>query len=207
MTKRFGAHTAVDCVSLSVGKGEILSLLGPPGCGKTTLLRLLGGFERPDSGCIYLGGRDITDLPPGERRVHTVFQNYALFPTMTVRENVAFALGPANPSKSEISGKVDAMLEMVGMAEHAGKYPNQISGDQKLRVSIAKVLVDRPLALLLDEPLSALAPELRGGMLAELGAIHDKLGIAFVYATRDPREAAALSGRIAVLDGGRVAGR
>ena len=156
VTKRFGALTAVDDVTLSINKGEFFSLLGPSGCGKTTLLRMLGGFERPDSGRIYLEGKDITDLPPNQRRIHTVFQNYALFPTMTIWDNIAFSLKLAKMDKGEIEEKVDAILEMIQMSDHAWKYPNQLSGGQKQRVAIARALVDRPQVLLLDEPLAAL---------------------------------------------------
>ena len=156
VTKRFGALPAVNDVSFSVKKGEFFSLLGPSGCGKTTLLRMLGGFEKPDSGRIYLEGRDITDLAPNERRVHTVFQNYALFPTMTIWDNIAFSLRLAKLPKKEIEEKVDAILGMIQMSEHAWKYPNQLSGGQKQRVAIARALVDRPKVLLLDEPLAAL---------------------------------------------------
>ncbi|MBQ3340672.1 MAG: ATP-binding cassette domain-containing protein, partial [Kiritimatiellae bacterium] len=133
VTKRFDALTAVDDVSLSIKKGEFFSLLGPSGCGKTTLLRMLGGFERPNSGRIYLEGKDITDLPPNQRRVHTVFQNYALFPTMTIWDNIAFSLKIAKMPKGEIEERVDAILGMIQMSEHAWKYPNQLSGGQKQR--------------------------------------------------------------------------
>jgi spermidine/putrescine transport system ATP-binding protein len=144
VTKRFGALTAVNDISLTVNKDEFFSLLGPSGCGKTTLLRMLGGFERPDSGRIYLEGRDITDLPPNRRRVHTVFQNYALFPTMTIWDNIAFSLKLAKMPKDEIETKVDEILEMIQMTEQAWKYPSQLSGGQKQRVAIARALVDRP---------------------------------------------------------------
>ncbi|MBO4448694.1 MAG: ATP-binding cassette domain-containing protein, partial [Kiritimatiellae bacterium] len=133
VTKRFGALTAVNDVTLSVGKGEFFSLLGPSGCGKTTLLRMLGGFESPDSGRIYLEGKDITDLPPNRRRVHTVFQNYALFPTMTIWDNIAFSLKLAHLGKREIEEKVEDILDMIQMSDHAWKYPSQLSGGQKQR--------------------------------------------------------------------------
>ena len=173
VTKRFGALTAVDDVSFSIKKGEFFSLLGPSGCGKTTLLRMLGGFERPDSGRIWLDGKDITDAPPNIRRVHTVFQNYALFPTMTIWDNIAFSLRLAKKPKAEIEESVDAMLEMIRMGDHAWKYPSQLSGGQKQRVAIARALVDRPQVLLLDEPLAALDLKLRQHMLLELDTIHD----------------------------------
>ncbi len=204
MTKRFGALTAVDDVSLSITKGEFFSLLGPSGCGKTTLLRMLGGFERPDSGRIYLEGRDITDLAPNERRVHTVFQNYALFPTMTIWDNIAFSLKLAKKPKAEIEESVDSILEMIQMSDHAWKYPNQLSGGQKQRVAIARALVDRPQVLLLDEPLAALDLKLRQHMLIELDTIHDQVGITFMYVTHDQGEAMSLSDRIAVINKGRV---
>ena len=204
VTKRFGALTAVDDVTLSINKGEFFSLLGPSGCGKTTLLRMLGGFERPDSGRIYLEGKDITDLPPNQRRIHTVFQNYALFPTMTIWDNIAFSLKLAKMDKGEIEEKVDAILEMIQMRDHAWKYPNQLSGGQKQRVAIARALVDRPQVLLLDEPLAALDLKLRQHMLIELDTIHDQVGITFMYVTHDQGEAMSLSDRIAVINRGKV---
>ena len=204
VTKKFGALTAVDDVSLTIKRGEFFSLLGPSGCGKTTLLRMLGGFEKPDSGRIYLEGRDITDLPPNQRRIHTVFQNYALFPTMTIWDNIAFSLRLAKCPKNEIEEKVDAMLEMIQMSEHAWKYPNQLSGGQKQRVAIARALVDRPQVLLLDEPLAALDLKLRQHMLIELDTIHDQVGITFMYVTHDQGEAMSLSDRIAVINRGKV---
>ena len=204
VTKRFGALTAVDDVTLKISKGEFFSLLGPSGCGKTTLLRMLGGFERPDSGRIYRDGRDITDLPPNRRRVHTVFQNYALFPTMTIWDNIAFSLKLAKKPEGEIEEKVDEILEMIRMSEHAWKYPNQLSGGQKQRVAIARALVDRPQVLLLDEPLAALDLKLRQHMLIELDTIHDQVGITFMYVTHDQGEAMSLSDRIAVVNNGKV---
>ena len=204
VTKRFGALTAVNDVSLSIKRGEFFSLLGPSGCGKTTLLRMLGGFERPDSGRIYLEGKDITDLPPNQRRVHTVFQNYALFPTMTIWDNIAFSLKLAKKPKVEIEEMVDAILEMIQMTDHAWKYPAQLSGGQKQRVAIARALVDRPQVLLLDEPLAALDLKLRQHMLLELDTIHDQVGITFMYVTHDQGEAMSLSDRIAVINLGKV---
>ena len=204
VTKRFGALTAVDDVSFSIQKGEFFSLLGPSGCGKTTLLRMVGGFERPDSGRIYLDGKDITDAPPNMRRVHTVFQNYALFPTMTIWDNIAFSLRLAKKPKAEIEESVDAILEMIRMSDHAWKYPSQLSGGQKQRVAIARALVDRPQVLLLDEPLAALDLKLRQHMLLELDTIHDQVGITFVYVTHDQGEAMSLSDRIAVMNLGKV---
>ena len=204
VTKRFGALTAVNDVSFSVNKGEFFSLLGPSGCGKTTLLRMLGGFEKPDSGRIFLEGKDITDLAPNERRVHTVFQNYALFPTMTIWDNIAFSLRLAKLPKKEIEERVDAILAMIQMSEHAWKYPNQLSGGQKQRVAIARALVDRPKVLLLDEPLAALDLKLRQHMLLELDTIHDQVGITFMYVTHDQGEAMSLSDRIAVINRGTI---
>ena len=204
VTKRFGELTAVDAVSLSVQKGEFFSLLGPSGCGKTTLLRMLGGFETPDSGRIFLDGRDITGLPPNLRRVHTIFQNYALFPNMTVWDNIAFSLQVARYPKSETRKAVEGMLELIKMTDHAFKYPSQISGGQKQRVAIARALVDRPQVLLLDEPLAALDLKLRQHMLLELDIIHDQVGITFVYVTHDQGEAMSLSDRIAVMNQGRI---
>ena len=204
VTKRFGALTAVNDVSFSINKGEFFSLLGPSGCGKTTLLRMLGGFERPDSGRIYLEGKDITDLAPNQRRVHTVFQNYALFPTMTIWDNIAFSLKLAKKPKAEIEEAVDNILEMIRMSDHAWKYPNQLSGGQKQRVAIARALVDRPQVLLLDEPLAALDLKLRQHMLLELDTIHDQVGITFLYVTHDQGEAMSLSDRIAVINCGQV---
>ncbi len=204
VTKRFGALTAVNDVSFSINKGEFFSLLGPSGCGKTTLLRMVGGFERPDSGRIYLDGVDITDTPPNVRRVHTVFQNYALFPTMTVWDNIAFSLRLARKPKEEIEEAVENILELIRMSDHAWKYPSQLSGGQKQRVAIARALVDRPQVLLLDEPLAALDLKLRQHMLLELDTIHDQVGITFMYVTHDQGEAMSLSDRIAVMNRGKV---
>jgi len=204
VSKSFGSLCAVDDVTLSVAQGEAFSLLGPSGCGKTTLLRMIAGFERPDSGRILVGGRDITALPPEQRPVNTVFQNYALFPHLSVWENVAFGLRMSRRPREEIRGGVDRMLELVRLAEHARKRPAQLSGGQKQRVAIARALVNRPLVLLLDEPLAALDLKLRQHMLVELNTIHEQVGTTFIYVTHDQGEAMSLSDRIAVMNAGKV---
>jgi spermidine/putrescine transport system ATP-binding protein len=204
VTKRFGALTAVDGVSLGIRKGEVFSLLGPSGCGKTTLLRILAGLERPDGGRVHLDGQDITDLPPNLRRVHTIFQNYALFPHLNVRDNIAFSLRVAHYPRAEIRRRVDGILEMIRMTDQAHKLPTQISGGQKQRVAIARALVDQPQVLLLDEPLAALDLKLRQHMLLELDLIHDQVGITFLYVTHDQGEAMSLSDRIAVMNQGHI---
>ena len=173
VTKRFGDFVAVSNVSFSIRKSEIFSLLGPSGCGKTTLLRLVAGFSNPDEGRILLNGKDITKLPPEKRPVNTVFQNYALFPHLTLRQNVAF--GPELAGKltrSEITAEVERMLDLVDLAAHADKKPAQISGGQKQRVAIARALINQPEVLLLDEPLAALDLKLRQRLLVELSLIH-----------------------------------
>ncbi len=204
VTKRFGKLTAVDDVTLGVRKGEFYSLLGPSGCGKTTLLRMLAGFETPDNGRIFLDGKDITRLPPNKRRVNTVFQNYALFPHLSVRDNIAFGLKVAKRPQKEIDREVDAMLDLIQMHGHDEKKPNQISGGQKQRVAIARALVNHPQVLLLDEPLAALDLKLRQHMQIELDLIHDEVGITFLYVTHDQGEAMSLSDRIAVMNEGRI---
>jgi spermidine/putrescine transport system ATP-binding protein len=204
VSKRFGAIQAVDEVSLEIRKGEFFSLLGPSGCGKTTMLRLAAGFETPDGGRVFLDGRDITDLPPDRRKVNTIFQSYALFPHMTVRDNIGFGLAIAKRPKAEIRAEVGRMLELIRMAGEAGKKPDQLSGGQKQRVAVARALVNRPDVLLLDEPLAALDLKLRQKMLIELDLIHDEVGITFLYVTHDQAEAMSLSDRIAVMNGGRI---
>ena len=204
VSKRFGTVQAVDNVSLGIRKGEFFSLLGPSGCGKTTMLRLAGGFEEPDAGRVFLDGRDITGLPPDKRKVNTIFQSYALFPHMTVRDNIGFGLAIAKRPKREIRDEVDRMLELIRMTDQAGKKPDQLSGGQKQRVAVARALVNRPDVLLLDEPLAALDLKLRQKMLIELDLIHDEVGITFLYVTHDQAEAMSLSDRIAVMDGGRI---
>ncbi|MFO1441192.1 MAG: ABC transporter ATP-binding protein [Verrucomicrobiaceae bacterium] len=204
VTKSFGAHRAVDGVSLQIGRGEAFSLLGPSGCGKTTLLRMIAGFEQPDGGRIILDGKDITSLPPEKRPVNTVFQNYALFPHLSVADNIAFGLKMAGKARVEIEPAVDAMLALVKLQEHARKRPAQLSGGQRQRVAIARALVNRPQVLLLDEPLAALDLKLRQHMLLELKAIHEQVGTTFIYVTHDQGEAMSLSDRIAVMNMGRV---
>ncbi|MBN2785344.1 MAG: ABC transporter ATP-binding protein [Pontiellaceae bacterium] len=204
ISKSFGDLKALDNVSLSIRQGEIFSLLGPSGCGKTTLLRICAGFEMPDAGRVLLNGKDITDLPPNRRAVNTIFQNYALFPNMTLRENIAFGLQIAKVPKKEIADRVETMLQLVQLEHHAHKRPHQISGGQKQRVAIARALVNRPQVLLLDEPLAALDLKLRQRMLVELDGIHDEVGTTFVYVTHDQSEAMGLSDRIAVFNHGVV---
>ncbi len=204
VSKHFGATRAVDEVSLAVGRGEFFSLLGPSGCGKTTLLRILAGFERPDAGRVLLDGVDITALPPNKRRVNTIFQNYALFPHLSVRENIAFGLRIAKRPKKEIATEVDRMLALIQLEDQAHKRPEQISGGQKQRVAIARALINKPQVLLLDEPLAALDLKLRQRMLIELDLIHDEVGITFLYVTHDQGEAMSLSDRIAVMHQGRI---
>jgi spermidine/putrescine transport system ATP-binding protein len=204
VSKSFGMTRAADSVSLSIRKGEFFSLLGPSGCGKTTLLRVLAGFEHPDSGRVLLDGEDITSLPPNKRKVNTIFQNYALFPHLTVWENIAFGLRISNRPRKELEDEVARMLHLIQMEDQAHKRPDMISGGQKQRVAIARALINRPQVLLLDEPLAALDLKLRQKMLIELDLIHEEVGITFLYVTHDQGEAMSLSDRIAVMDKGRI---
>lgn len=204
VSKSYGDIKAVDHVSLSVKQGEFFSLLGPSGCGKTTLLRILAGFEQPDTGRVLLGGRDVTDLPPYERKVNTIFQSYALFPHLSLWENIAFGLKVAKRPKKEIKEEVAKMLALIQMEDQAWKKPDQISGGQKQRVAIARALINKPSILLLDEPLAALDLKLRQKMLIELDLFHDEVGITFLYVTHDQGEAMSLSDRIAVMKQGQI---
>jgi len=204
VSKRFAEVRAVDGVSLEIKKGEFFSLLGPSGCGKTTMLRLAAGFEQPDSGRVVLDGTDITDVPPHRRRVNTIFQSYALFPHLSVKDNIAFGLEVAKKPKDAIRREVEEMLRVIGMTDEALKKPALLSGGQKQRVAVARALVNKPQVLLLDEPLAALDLKLRQRMLIELDAIHDEVGITFLYVTHDQGEAMSLSDRIAVMEAGRI---
>jgi spermidine/putrescine transport system ATP-binding protein len=204
VSKRFGTVRAVADVSLSIKKGEFFSLLGPSGCGKTTLLRILAGFERPDRGKVFLNGEDITEIPPNKRKVNTIFQSYALFPHLSVWENIAFGLKIEKRPKKEIDAEVAKMLALIQMEDHAYKTPDKISGGQKQRVAVARALIKKPEVLLLDEPLAALDLKLRQRMLIELDLIHDEVGITFLYVTHDQGEAMSLSDRIAVMNHGAI---
>lgn len=204
LSKDFNGFLAVDDVNISIPFGELYSFLGPSGCGKTTLLRMIAGFEIPRSGRILLGDRDITDLPPYKRPVNTIFQNYSLFPHMTVFDNVAFGLQMKKFPKNEIRDKVRNMLSLVKMEEQEAKYPSQMSGGQKQRVAVARALINEPSVLLLDEPLAALDLKLRQHMLIELMNIHDAVGITFIYVTHDQGEAMSISDRVAVMNNGRI---
>jgi len=203
LSKNFGPFTAVDSVDLEIYQGELFSLLGGSGCGKTTLLRMLAGFETPTSGTIYIDGVDMTNVPPYERPVNMMFQSYALFPHMTVENNVAYGLKRDGIDKGEIKRRVDEMLNMVELTQFAIRKPHQLSGGQKQRVALARSLVKQPKVLLLDEPLGALDKRLRENTQFELMNIQEKLGVTFVVVTHDQEEAMTLSTRIAMMDNGR----
>ena len=204
ISKSFGAFKALKDVSLEIKKGEFFSLLGPSGCGKTTLLRVIAGFEEPDTGIVGIDGRDVSGLPPDKRRCNTVFQSYALFPHLTVFENVAFPLRLRHVPNRLLRELVMRHLSLVQLEAHAEKKPSMLSGGQKQREAIARALINEPSVLLLDEPLSALDAKLRQRMLVELDSIHDKVGITFIYVTHDQQEALSVSDRIAVMDQGLV---
>ena len=204
VTRRFGSFTAVNDVTLDIEKGETFSLLGPSGCGKTTLLRMAAGFDRPDLGRVLLEGKDITPLPPDQRPVNTIFQSYALFPHLSVRENISFGPKIAKWAPDAIARGVDEMLELIDLKAHADKKPSQLSGGMKQRVAIARALVNKPKVLLLDEPLAALDLKLRQRLIVELDAIHDEVGITFIYVTHDQGEAMSISDRIAVMNKGVI---
>jgi spermidine/putrescine transport system ATP-binding protein len=202
VSKAFGDVFAVDNIDLEVVDGEFFSLLGPSGCGKTTTLRMIGGFEQPTSGRIELQGEDVTWLPPYKRHVNTVFQNYALFPHLTIYENIAFGLRRQKVKDSEVKARVTEMLKLVELPGFEQRKPNQISGGQAQRVALARALINRPAVLLLDEPLGALDLKLRKQMQYELKRIQREVGITFIYVTHDQEEAMTMSDRIAVMNKG-----
>jgi len=203
VTKRFGAHLAVDALSFSVARGSFFSILGPSGCGKTTLLRMIAGFQRPDSGEIRIGGQPMSGVAPNRRPVNMVFQHLALFPMMSVGENIGYGLARRAMPRAEIARRVGAMLERVGMPGTAGKRVDELSGGQKQRVAIARSLVLEPTLLLLDEPLGALDLKLREHMKIELKQLQAAFGTTFVYITHDQSEALVLSDHVAVMNAGR----
>jgi spermidine/putrescine transport system ATP-binding protein len=204
VSKRFGEVEAVHQVSLQIREGEFFSLLGPSGCGKTTTLRMIAGFERPDAGEILIRGQRMNEVPPFHRPVNTVFQHYALFPHMTVFENVAFGLEMKRLPREEIRRRVAEALRLVRLTGLENRYPRQLSGGQQQRVALARALVNRPAVLLLDEPLGALDLKLRKEMQLELKNLQHQVGITFIYVTHDQEEAMTMSDRIAVMNQGRV---
>src|SRR5262245_24784094 len=204
VTKRFGAFTAVDGLTLEIREREFFALLGPSGCGKTTLLRLLAGFETPDEGRVLLGGDDLSGVPPYRRPVNMMFQSYALFPHMSVADNVAFGLKQESLPKSEIASRVDEMLKLVNLRGYEKRKPDQLSGGQRQRVALARSLAKRPKVLLLDEPMAALDKKLREQTQFELMDLQQRIGTTFVIVTHDLEEAMTVADRIAVMDHGKL---
>ena len=204
VSKLFGDAAAVDDLSLDIQEGEFFSMLGPSGCGKTTTLRMIGGFEEPTYGTVYLGGRDVTTLPPYKRDVNTVFQSYALFPHLNVYENIAFGLRRKKVDKSDIDKRVRDAMTLVDLIGFESRKPPQMSGGQQQRVALARALVNHPKVLLLDEPLGALDMKLRKQMQLELKAIQQEVGITFIYVTHDQEEAMTMSDRLAVMRHGKI---
>ena len=204
VTKRFGDFTAVDDLSLEIGEGEFFTLLGPSGCGKTTTLRMVAGFEEASTGDVLIDGADVAGLPPHKRPTNTVFQSYALFPHLSVSDNVAFGLKRKGVDKAEIERRVAQELDRVGLRAEANRRPAQLSGGQQQRVALARALVNLPKVLLLDEPLGALDLKLRKGLQVQLKKIQREVGITFVYVTHDQEEALTMSDRIAVMNHGRI---
>jgi spermidine/putrescine transport system ATP-binding protein len=204
VTKRFDDVVAVNDVSVEVPRGSFFALLGPSGCGKTTTLRMLGGFEEPTAGTIYLGDRDVTGLPPYKRNVNTVFQSYALFPHLSIFENVAFGLRRQRVSKAQIKGRVEEMLKLVDLEGLGARKPRQLSGGQQQRVALARALVCKPQVLLLDEPLGALDLKLRKQMQLFLKQLQHDVGITFIHVTHDQEEAMTMADSIAVMSRGRI---
>ena len=204
LRKSYGAVAAVDGVDLEIARGEFFTMLGPSGSGKTTTLRMIAGFERPDAGVVELGGRDVSSLPPFERDVNTVFQDYALFPHMTVQENVEYGLRVKKVPKAERRAKATEVLRVVRLEGYGDRKPGQLSGGQRQRVALARAIVNTPQALLLDEPLGALDLKLRQELQIELKQIQQELGMTFIYVTHDQEEALTMSDRIAVFNRGRI---
>ncbi|GIU85773.1 MAG: spermidine/putrescine import ATP-binding protein PotA [Acidimicrobiia bacterium] len=204
MTKRFGSFVAVDRADFAIGRGEFFAMLGPSGCGKTTTLRMIAGFETPTEGVVRLEGADVSRVPPYRRNVNTVFQHYALFPHMSVWDNVAFGPRSRKVPSDEVKRRVGELLEIVRLSDFAKRRPSQLSGGQQQRVALARALVNYPAALLLDEPLGALDLKLRQAMQIELKRIQREVGITFVFVTHDQEEALTMSDRIAVMNEGRV---
>ncbi|MFE5407421.1 ABC transporter ATP-binding protein [Microbacterium sp. NPDC056569] len=204
ITKHYGEQLAVDDLSLEIQPGEFISLLGPSGCGKTTTLRMIAGFEQPDAGDIRISGRSVLASPPYKRDVNTVFQAYALFPHLSVAENVAYGLQQRRTPKAEVRERVTQALDMVQMRRFGDRKPTQLSGGQQQRIALARALVNRPAVLLLDEPLGALDRQLREEMQLELKLLQSRLGITFVFVTHDQGEALSMSDRIAIMRAGRI---
>ena len=204
VTKRFGAYEALKDASFEIRAGEFMTFLGPSGCGKTTCLRLISGFDTPTSGQILLDGEDVTFEPPYRRDVNQVFQNYALFPHLTIYENIAFGLRMKKVPAAQICERVDRVVKMTSLEDFTGRKPSQLSGGQRQRVALARAIVCEPKVLLLDEPLSALDAKLRTQMRVELKQLQKKLGITFIFVTHDQEEALTMSDRVAVINAGRV---
>ncbi len=204
VSRRFGDYIALNNVSLTIARGEFFSLLGPSGCGKTTLLRIIAGLDLADSGAVRLTGRDVTKTPAHQRPVNTVFQSYALFPHLTVGDNVAFGLRMKHTPDADVKRRVETVMELTQIIAFAGRRPAQLSGGQRQRVALARALVNEPEVLLLDEPLGALDLKLRRQLQVELHALQRRLGITFIFVTHDQEEALAMSDRIAVMNAGRI---
>ena len=204
VSKRFGSHEALKDASFAIKAGEFMTFLGPSGCGKTTCLRLISGFDTPSSGRIFIDGKDVTFDPPYRRDVNQVFQNYALFPHLTIYENIAFGLRMKRVAPADITRRVQRVLEMTALGDFVDRKPAQLSGGQRQRVALARAIVCEPKVLLLDEPLSALDAKLRTQMRVELKQLQKKLGITFIYVTHDQDEALTMSDRVAVINAGRV---
>lgn len=203
-SKRYGALTVLDSVSLDVATGEFVTLLGPSGSGKTTLLNIIAGFSQPENGCVFFGSEDVTRLPPHKRGIGIVFQNYALFPHMTVAENLAFPLKARGVAREEAARAIEWALSLVQLSGYGDRGINQLSGGQRQRVALARAIVFRPKLILMDEPLSALDKQLREQMQIEIRNLHERIGATTIYVTHDQREALTMSNRIAVLNGGRI---